>query len=316
MSSTFIHFMTENVLSFAINFLLPLMAVAFVAGLTMRALIYFTVKRHDWFAKEFEKRVHQFIEDEDPTKPGDYSFYVVTKRVLERTYYEIFEVRDRLHRRKGDQVMATGDRLFLIKQGCAWLVKDILKQLKFLKWNNGNPKLLNITKTTFQQNPCFNRVFGLISISHVHDILQILPGLFVIGGIFGTFLGIVKGLPSLGQMDLSNMEVTKKIMDQFLYEISFAMNSSIIGIFFSVLSTFANTLMSPEKVFAEMIDRFEASLDLLWYRSSNNEYPREGGRFDEHRDPAEALAEQSVKSAVAGSMRVRELDNTRKPQAS
>lgn len=316
MSAIFIKFMAENVLTFAISFLLPAMAVTFVLGIVFRFLIYYTVRRHDWFAKEFEKRVHRFIEDEDPSKKGSYSFYVVTKRMLEKAYYESFEVRERLRRRKGDKVMSTSDRIFLIKQGCAWLVKDILKQVKFLRWNDNNPKLLNITKTTFQQNPCFNRVFGLVSISHLHDVIQILPSLFVIGGIFGTFLGIVKGLPSLGQMDLSNMEVTKQIMDQFLYEISFAMNSSIIGIFFSVITTFANTLMSPEKVFSEMIDRFEASLDLLWYRSANNDYPSDNGKFDEHRDPVDALAEESVRSAVKDTSRVREIDSTRKTQAS
>lgn len=313
-SSAIISFLNANVLTFAIGALLPIMTLAFVFGVSFRALIYYTVKRHDWFAREFEKRVFKFIETEDPSKPGDYSFYVMTKRLLERTYYEVFEIRDRLKRRKSDGVMSLNDRVFLIKQGTAWLVKDVLKQLKFLRWNDQNPKLLNITKTTFQQNPCFNRVFGLISISRVHDVIQILPSLFVIGGIFGTFLGIVKGLPQLGQMDLSNMEVTKQIMDQFLYEISFAMNSSIIGIFFSVIMTFVNTLFSPERVFNEMVDRFEGSLDLVWYRSNNNNYPSAESRFDENRDPIEALAEQSIHTAVKHEVRHRNLDSTRKAE--
>jgi hypothetical protein len=315
-SNAIISFMSGNVLTFAIGALVPLMAVTFILGITFRWLIYFTVKRHDWFAREFEKRVHRFIESEDADKPGEYSFYMLTKKILERTYYESFEVRDRLKRRRGDGIMSMNDRVFLVKQGTAWLVKDILKQIKFLKWNDQNPKLLNITKTTFNQNPCFNRVFGLISISRTHDVIQILPSLFVIGGIFGTFLGIVKGLPQLGQMDLANMEVTKQIMDQFLYEISFAMNSSIIGIFFSVVMTFFNTLFSPDRVFVEMVDRFEASLDLLWYRSNNNHYNPQGGKFDEHRDPLEALAEESVKTAVKGSVRMRDLDDTRKAKSS
>lgn len=315
MGSMLITFMQEHVLPFAIAALLPLMTLGFIGGVAFRYLIYFTVKRHDWFAKEFEKRVSVFIDGEDPSKPGSYSFYVLTKKLLERTYYEVFEVRDRLRRRRHDKVMGTSDRVFLIKQGSAWLVKDILKQVKFIKWNEQNPKLLNITKTTFQQNPCFNRVFGLFSVQRVHDMVAILPSLFVIGGIFGTFLGIVKGLPTLGHMDLTNMELSKQIMDQFLYEISFAMNSSIIGIFFSVLMTFANTLWSPDKVFVEMVDRFEASLDLLWYRSNNNLYPANIPNFDENRDPLEALAEESVRSGIQTDERYRELDSTRKKRA-
>lgn len=311
MHQLILQLLNEHLLDFAINFVLPAMFVAFSVGIVARALIFYTVKRHDWFAKEFEKRVQKFIEDEDPNKEGTFSFFVLTKRLLERTYYESFEVRDRLQRRKNDRVMATSDRVFLIKQGTAWLIKDLLKQLKFLRWNEQNPKLLNITKNTFQQNPCFNRVFGIVPISQVHEVIQILPAMFVIGGIFGTFLGIVKGLPALGQMDLANMEVTKQVMDQFLVEISFAMNSSIIGIFFSVVMTIANTVMSPERVFVDMVDRFESSLDLLWYRSNSNAYPAKGSKFDEHRDPADALAEQAVRDATGPDERTRDLDKVK-----
>lgn len=312
MSKLIIDFMNENFLSLALGLVLPTMITAFVLGSFFRILIFYTVKRHDWFAKEFEKRVQNFIEAEDPTKPGSHSFFVITKRLLEKTYYEAFEVRDRLRRRKGDKVMALSDRLFLIKQGSAWLVKDLLKQLKFLRWNEFSPKLLNITKSTFQQNPCFNRVFGILPVGKLHEIAQILPALFVIGGIFGTFLGIVKGLPSLGKMDLSNMDVTKQIMDQFLFEISFAMNSSIIGIFLSVLMTIMNTVFSPESVFVDMIDRFENSLDLIWYRSNNNTFPLQDSKFDEHRDPAEALAEQAIQDVVQERARLRNLDRLTK----
>lgn len=312
MSKLIIDFMNENFLSLALGLVLPTMITAFVLGSFFRILIFYTVRRHDWFAKEFEKRVQNFIEAEDPTKPGSHSFFVITKRLLEKTYYEAFEVRDRLRRRKGDKVMALSDRLFLIKQGSAWLVKDLLKQLKFLRWNEYSPKLLNITKSTFQQNPCFNRVFGILPVGKLHEIVQILPALFVIGGIFGTFLGIVKGLPSLGKMDLSNMDITKQIMDQFLFEISFAMNSSIIGIFLSVMMTIINTVFSPESVFVDMIDRFENSLDLIWYRSNNNTFPLQDSKFDEHRDPAEALAEQAIQDVVQERARLRNLDRLTK----
>ncbi|MBX7230594.1 MAG: hypothetical protein K1X29_00780 [Bdellovibrionales bacterium] len=284
------------------------MIVFYFLGIVFRIMTYYTVKRHDWFAKEFEKRVQKFIEDETPGQSGSYSFYSLTKRMLEKTYYEIFEVRDRLSRRRNDRIITLSDRIFLIKQGMAWLVKDLLSQLKFLRWNDQNPKLINITKNTFQKNPCFNYIFGFFSVNRIHDILQILPSLFVIGGIFGTFLGIVKGLPALGKMDLSNMDISKQIMDQFLLEISFAMNSSIVGIFFSVSMTFINTLYSPDRVFVDVVDRFESSLDLLWYRSNNNLYPVDEGKFDEHRDPSEALAEQAITQVLKQNERSRDFD--------
>ncbi|MGE0528805.1 MAG: hypothetical protein AB7P49_17200, partial [Bdellovibrionales bacterium] len=138
------------------------MAAVFIAGIFFRTIIWYTVKRHEWFAREFERRVARFMETEKPGHVQNVSFFVLSKRMLERTYYEAFALRDRLKRRRGDKVMSLSDRVFLVKPGCAWMVKDILNQLKFLKWTKETPKLLHITKSTFHYNPCFNRVFGLL----------------------------------------------------------------------------------------------------------------------------------------------------------
>jgi hypothetical protein len=308
--------MSSGILTFAVELLPPAMFLAFLFGAAFRVLIWYTVRRHDWFAQEFEKRVNRFIESETPGEVKGVSFYALTKKVLERTFYEVFELRDRMNRRKKDKVDGLSDRIFVVRQGCAWLVRDILKQLKFLKWHDNNPKLINITRATFQQNPCFNRVFGIVPLAGVNDIINILPGMFVIGGIFGTFMGIVNGLPKLGGMNLQDIEMTKTVMDGFLFEVSYAMNSSIMGILFSVLMTFTNTIFSPEKVFVSMVDRFENSLDLLWYRSDNNDFPKNVPAFDEHRDPVEALAEESLNSEINKGARSRNLDEIRKVKAS
>lgn len=270
------------------------MAAVFTLGLITRIIIYFTVRRHEWFAREFEKRVNKFMEGEVPGKVQNVSFYTLTKRLLERTYYEVFEIRDRKKRRSSDSVMSTSDRVFLIRQGCAWLIKDILKQVKFLRWTDDNPKLLNITKATLAHNPCFNRVFGVIPMVGLNDLISILPGIFVVAGVLGTFVGIAGGLQELGTMNLADMEGTKNTMDRFLHEISYAMKTSIAGILFSILGHISNVLFSPERSYVSMVDRFESSLDLLWYRSDNNDYPSEEKPFDEHKDAVDALAEDVV----------------------
>ncbi|MDO9181190.1 MAG: hypothetical protein Q7U04_02220 [Bacteriovorax sp.] len=277
-------------------YILPyLMAGVFVIAVIIRSLIYYTVRRHEWFSKEFEKRVNTFVDSQNPGEVKDISFYVLSKRFLEKTYYEIFELRDRMQRRQSDPVMRMADRIFLVKQGCAWLVKDIIKQLKFLKWTQETPKMLNITKTTFNHNPCFNRIFGIFPIGVMNDLVSLLPGLFVVAGILGTFLGIRGGLTALGSMSVENLDATRKVMDNFLREIAFAMGSSIVGITFSLMLHVFNTIVSPDRMFSSMIDRFESSLDLLWYRSDNNNFPEVNTAFNEHRDPTEALAEEAVK---------------------
>jgi hypothetical protein len=303
--------LTQQLISWFIYTLPYAMGVVFLLGAFFRGIIYYTVKRHEWFAREFEKRVTKYVDSQTPGEIKDVSFYQLSKKMLERTYYETFEVRDRMQRRKPDRVMATSDRFFLVKQGCAWLVKDILKQLKFLKWTNETPKLLQITRATFHHNPCFNRVFGVIPMTGLNDVLNILPGLFVVAGILGTFMGIKGGLVSLGGMNLSDLETTKNIMDSFLHEIAFAMASSIVGIAFSLTLHIYNTVFSPERAYVSMVDRFETSLDLLWYRSDNNNYPSNEKPFDEHKDPVEALAEESLNMEVSKASRTREIAEVR-----
>lgn len=306
----------KTVAEYFIIYLPYAMAVGFIGGVFFRAIIYYTVRRHEWFAREFEKRVNRFMETEVPGKVKDVSFYALAKKMMEKTYYEVFEIRDRMRRRKPDSIMALSDRIFLVRQGCAWLVKDVLKQLKFLKWTEETPKLLNITKATIHHNPCFNRVFGVFPMSGLNDLISILPGLFVVTGILGTFIGISGGLGDLGGMNLQDLESTKAIMDKFLHEIAFAMKSSIVGIVFSLATHVLNTIMSPERAYVSMVDRFESALDLLWYRSDNNEFPPEDRPFDEHKDAVEALAEDALNKEVNKGVRTREMLEVRKPKAS
>jgi hypothetical protein len=280
----------------------PFMLSAFVFGATFRFLIYKTVKRHEWFAREFEKRVGQFLNVEMDHKHHEASFYVVTKRLLEKSFYEVFDQREKVRQAKPDRLSLLSDRVFLVKLGCAWLVHDILKQIRFLKYGSQPPKLINITKNTLGKNPAFNRVFGIIPSVGMNDFLNILPGLFVIGGIFGTFLGVMKGLPELSGMDLNDPEKTKAIMDHFLVDVSLSMGASVTGILLSVMMTVINTAFSPERLFVDIVDRFENSLDLLWNYSHSNEVPMGLKVFDENADPMEALAAAALNQ---------ELDKTR-----
>jgi len=277
--------------------LLPSLIIAFSVGVILRILVYYTVKRNEWFAVEFEKRMKKFIEGDVAT--DHHSFYVTVKRLMEKTYYELFEVRAIMRRRKLDYVMAPGDRLFLIQAGSAFLVKDTLRQIRFLRYGGERPRFVEISKTVFQNNPCFNRVFGIFPAAPVNDMLNVLPGLFIVGGIFGTFMGIMKALPELTGMDLTNTEVTKATMDGFLTRLSFSMAASAVGIFLSVVMTMLNTFLNPERIFIEVVNRFEYSLEFLWQRCDSNQVPSDIPHFDENRDAIEALAEYAVAQEIA-----------------
>jgi hypothetical protein len=295
--------LTQKLIRNFINYLPYAMAAVFVVAAFSRWMIYYTVRRHNWFARQFELRVHKYLDTAAAQKSENVSFYLITKKLLERTFYETFAVRDRKSSESVDHIMSVNDRIFLIKQGCAWLTKDLLKQIKYLKWSKETPKLQQITRATLNHNPCFNKLFGIFPIQGLNDLISMLPGLFVVAGILGTFLGIKGGLVQLGGMDITDVEGTKTIMDSFLHEIGFAMASSIVGIAFSLALHVFNTTFSPERVFASLVDRFENTLDLVWYRSDNNLLPQDVADFNENRDPAEALAEEALSLEIIKSQR-------------
>src|SRR5687768_17530404 len=142
----------------------PTMMGMFVMGIVMRYLLYRTVKRHYWFAREFEHRVTDFLHKENSEKSSNISFYVLTKKLLERSYFEVFAAREQERRSKTDTVMLGDDRVFLTKFGCAWFVKELLKQLRFVQWGQASPKLSNITRTVIGKNPAFSRVLGFVPV--------------------------------------------------------------------------------------------------------------------------------------------------------
>jgi hypothetical protein len=291
LSQSFVQSIVDGVVVFATDLLLPTMGMFFLASVCLRVLIYYTVKREHWFSREFSKRVKKFMDARD--EGAEQSFYVITKRLMEITYYEVFEVRSILKRRNPDAIMTIADRIFLVQQGAARIVGDTLRQLKHLRWGE-RPKFLEISNDVLRHNPCFNRVFGILPVSVFNEFLNIVPGLFIVGGIFGTFLGIMKALPELGGMNLTDVEGSKLIMDNFLLKISFSMSTSIIGIMLSVGMTFCNTFFSCEKIYMETVERFENELDTLWNLSVNNKLPAAVPNFDADRDPIEVLSEDLI----------------------
>lgn len=283
----------DALIVFASSWLIPVMLVLFAAGVVFRTIIYYTVMREEWFAKEFEKRVDIYLKERDLNQ--QVSFYIVSKKLLEKTFYELFKVRFIMKRRKPDFVMTFADRVFLIKQGTAILVVDFLKYLKHLRYNEANhPRLLSTTKKILSKNPCFSKVFGVIPASSLNDVVNILPGIFIVLGVFGTFLGIMSGLPNLGNMDIGDVEASKMVMDQFLVNIAFSMNTSLIGIALSVFLSIFNASLSPEKLFVSAVERMESAFDTIWHLSANNDVPTNLVDFDEHKNPEEVLAHQAV----------------------
>jgi hypothetical protein len=79
-------------------------------------------------------------------------------------------------------------------------------QARYHDQSNDRPDFDEITSYAVKTNPSYNRLFGIFTNRSLNSLLILLPGLFVIGGIFGTFGGIMMGFPELTNMDLSDAD--------------------------------------------------------------------------------------------------------------
>ncbi len=76
-SQDFVQSIVDGTVVFATDLLMPAMGIFFVASITLRILIYYTVRREDWFSREFSKRVTKFMNARE--EKAEQSFYVISK---------------------------------------------------------------------------------------------------------------------------------------------------------------------------------------------------------------------------------------------
>ncbi len=264
-----------NIFNTASSYIVPIMGVLFVVAVLMRVSLFWVIRAELRFAREFAVRLHFYLRAvAHGEAPRVGSFSRLIRALLEKTYLECFEINDRYKLRSLDKVESLADRLFMLHAALQRCVEELVVQLGYLKKSverSGRNDFQDIVRSTFDTNPYFSRVFGILPISTINELLATLPGLFLVLGIFGTFMGIAAGLPELGNMDLSNIENTKQVMDGFLVHISSAMIKSIVGIGLSALMGVLNTLLSVETTHYTAITRLSDSLALAWQETDVNE---------------------------------------------
>ncbi len=261
----------NQMLQTANDWLIPVMCGAFVIGATFKICLYFLKKSQLSFVKQIEKKIYMSLIEREKVLPQveatKKNFQALTTELLNVAYYELYELKVEKMRRKLDYVTALSDRLFLLLEGAKRLTQDLSTQLRYHRQDDTLPDFTEITSYVTTANPSYNRLFGIFANRSLSSFIGILPGLFVIGGIFGTFVGIMQGLPELSHMDLTSPENTKKTMDLFLINISYSMNTSLVGIFLCVLMNVLNTVFDCDDIEEEFSNKLKSCLILTWKES-------------------------------------------------
>jgi len=251
---------------FTADYLIPFMLLIFALGTVLKMFIYYVSKKLHIISTAVETKVHRHMEGKyEDTQ--NLNFYSLTKTILDKTFHEHFIMRLSNQRRRFDKTASFLDRIFYIDAGANILFEDTIKQTKFYKKKEDQPQFRSMASFAFSANRYFNQLFGVIPLKVINNLLLILPGLFIVGGIFGTFLGIVKGIPALKGMDPSNIDATKITLGVFLDQMAYSMNTSLVGICLSVFFTVINSLFSPKTLEREAFTKFTHCLEFLWRNS-------------------------------------------------
>ncbi|NDF14032.1 hypothetical protein EB061_01750 [bacterium] len=127
------------------------------------------------------------------------------------------------------------------------------------------PNFTELTHRLLDQDENWNKLIGPVPIEGVSRLIDILPGLFVVFGVFGTFVGISLALPEIAQIDFSNVEASGKTLTRFVMNTTFAMKTSVVGIFCSLVLTMLNAVFPIKDVRGRIFKQVETTLQALWY---------------------------------------------------
>ena len=132
------------------------------------------------------------------------------------------------------------------------------------------PDFTELTDRVMNDDKNWTKLYGHIPIEGVSRTIDILPNLFIVFGVFGTFIGIAMALPEIANLDFNNLEGSGETLTKFVINVAFAMKTSIAGIFFSLILTFLNTFFPIQDKRERTFKKVETSLQILWYHIQND----------------------------------------------
>ena len=264
--------MIELILTFFGDNLIELMVGMIIIALGLRWFSYRHSKKDEGYFSHFTRELAATI-DEDKVKNisiDDMDFYLddllgrVNQKLPERN------LRSEMTRKKSS---SQNDSISLkefvgSKHG---LISNIQNESSVFK-TSVPPNFSQVTERIMNEDESWSKLWGVIPIDGITRILDVLPTLFIVLGVFGTFIGISMALPEIANIDFSNLEASGETLSSFVVNVTFAMKTSIAGIFFSIILTLLNTLFPIDATREVTFEKVENVLQALWYhmQTDNN----------------------------------------------
>lgn len=262
------------------TWLVPILGLMFLLGIAARVVVFYILKRHLMFIDEFENRIHGHLGERQGQLSG--SFYVTCWLAFKNTFLHLTSSGEGPSKNSWYKF----DRFFSLPVAWLHIIQVSLGHFQFIRKGEAL-SFREVAKTVMADSPLVQRSLGFFSMSAILDTTNMLPRILLIGGVLGTVIGINHAVPSLGAIDLENMDLNKIVMDDFFEKISFSMLSMVGGIVLSIFMSVLNGIFATDLLYVKTVDRLSSVWELLWARSAHNETrgDLEPTAFCDPRDP-------------------------------
>lgn len=248
------------------HYLIEIMAVTAFIALCLRVLAHRSNRSNQAYFNSFAHSVIKHLEEEE----SKHTFVEDVDIWLENLLNKVKEhLPDRSLRFKSGRGESRSERLIDYTDGKQSIIIAMKQQADALK-SPHIPNCVELADRVLNQDTKWRTILGFVPVDMLNRGLDVLPNLFVIGGIFGTFVGITGSLPLIAAIDITNLGEAGPILNRFVATVAYSMNSSIAGITFSVLMTLMTALFPLATIRDEVAKNFERSIEFMWYRIHGN----------------------------------------------
>ena len=261
--------MIEIILHFFGNYLIEFMTAMVVTSLALRWISFTHSKQDDAYYSHFTRELSSTIQ-EDKAKGVRHDFKEIEdylNDILGRVNQKLPE-RNLRHNMKGrrpkEENKREGVSLREYVGSKHGMIVSIQSESNVFN-SNVPPSFSQLTERVMNEDEHWSKLFGFMPIDGVTRILDVLPTLFIILGVFGTFIGISEALPEIARIDFNNLDSSGQTLAEFVISVTFAMRTSIAGIFFSIVLTLLNTIFPIDATREKTFEKVETALQILWY---------------------------------------------------
>ncbi|RZA25093.1 MAG: hypothetical protein EOP10_07885 [Proteobacteria bacterium] len=247
------------------NHLIEIMSTVCFVALCLRVVAHRANRKNQAYFNAFAHSVIKHLEEEEAKKESVEDVDVWLENMLNNVKEHLPDRSLRFQK----NVNLRAESLTDYTDGKQSVVIAIKQQADALK-SPYPPNFQEMADRVLHQDSRWRTILGYVPIDALSRGLDVLPNLFVVCGILGTFVGITISLPLIGAIDINKLSEAGPILNKFVAGIAFSMNTSIAGIVFSILMTLVTALFPLSSIRDDVAKNFERCIEFMWYRIHGN----------------------------------------------